>query len=99
MGGRLRSCSELFAGGNGIMHRIGCRPEEHPRIGRRELIQVGALGLLGNGLADLLSLEAQAAPSPRTKRARSVVFIFKSGGPSQNETFDTKHGKPVVIRE
>jgi Protein of unknown function (DUF1501) len=80
------------------MHRIGCQPEDHPAIGRRELLQVGALGLIGTGLADLLRLEAQATPSPRTKRAKAVVFIFQSGGPSQHETFDPKPHAPDGIR-
>src|SRR5438552_5502153 len=80
------------------MHRIGCQPEDHPAIGRRELLQVGALGLMGTGLAELLRLEAQAMPSPRSKRARAVVFIFQSGGPSQHETFDPKPEAPEGIR-
>jgi hypothetical protein len=44
------------------MHRPGCRPDDHPAIGRRELLHVGALNLFGAGLADLLRLEAPAAP-------------------------------------
>ncbi|MBM3457145.1 MAG: DUF1501 domain-containing protein, partial [Armatimonadetes bacterium] len=42
----------------------GCRPSDHPRLARRGLLQAGALGLLGAGLADLLRLEAEAAPRP-----------------------------------
>lgn len=81
------------------MHRAGCDRSEHPRIGRRELLQVGALGLLGTGLADLLRLEAHAASLPQSrKRAKSVVFIFQSGGPSQHETFDPKPDAPEGVR-
>lgn len=81
------------------MHRAGCDRSEHPRIGRRELLQVGALGLLGTGLPDLLRLEAHAAPLPQSrKRAKSVVFIFQSGGPSQHETFDPKPDAPEGVR-
>src|SRR3712207_1274607 len=74
----------------------GCRPADHPPLGRRELLRVGGLGLLAVGLADLLRLEAQAAAPPRGK-ARSVVFIFQSGGPSQHETFDPKPDAPAEI--
>src|SRR5437879_616604 len=81
-----------------MMHRVGCRPEDHPCIGRRELLQMGALGLIGTGFADLLRLEAQATPAPRSKRAKAVVFIFQSGGPSQHETFDPKPHAPDGIR-
>jgi hypothetical protein len=79
--------------------RAGCRPEDHPRIGRRDLLQVGTLSLFGMGLADLLRLEAQAAgPTAARSRVKSVVFIFQSGGPSQHETFDPKPEAPAGIR-
>ena len=81
-------------------HRAGCRPEDHPPIARRELLQVGGLSLLGLGLGDLLRLEAQAATSENVRpgKAKSVVFIFQSGGPSQHETFDPKPNAPSAIR-
>lgn len=80
--------------------RNGCRNEDHPQIGRRDLLQVGGMSLFGMGLADLLRLEAQAAETGgvRTGKAKSVVFIFQSGGPSQHETFDPKPEAPDTIR-
>lgn len=80
------------------MVQPGCRPADHPRLGRRELLRVGGLSLLGTGLADLLRLEAQGANSKSRGSARSVVFIFQSGGPSQHETFDPKPLAPAEIR-
>src|SRR5262245_45285449 len=80
------------------MHRQGCEFTDHPRIGRRELLQVGGMSLLGAGLGDLLRLEAQAATSRSSRKAKSVVFIFQSGGPSQHETFDPKPDAPEGIR-
>src|SRR5258708_38108012 len=80
-------------------HRSGCCRNDHPRIGRRDLLQVGTLGLFGTGLADLLRFEAQGAGSPAAAaRAKSVVFIFQSGGPSQHETFDPKPEAPEGVR-
>lgn len=78
----------------------GCRPGDHPRVARRGLLQVGALGLLGANLADLLRLEAEAATRPRRQpgRARGVIFIFQAGGPSQFETWDPKPNAPSEIR-
>src|SRR5437870_6919833 len=80
--------------------RFGCRPEDHPPLDRRELLRVGGLSLFGAGLADLLRLEAQAAPAPQrpAARAKAVVFIFQSGGPSQHETWDPKPEAPAEIR-
>lgn len=78
----------------------GCVSSDHPRIGRRELLRVGGISLLGVGLSDLLCLEAHSAgASPRRPgKAKSVVFIFQSGGPSQHETFDPKPDAPAEIR-
>jgi hypothetical protein len=55
--------------------------------------------LIGAVLSDLLRLEARAVPATtRRKRAKSVVFIYQSGGPSQHETFDPKPDAPDGIR-
>ncbi|MGD9855021.1 MAG: DUF1501 domain-containing protein [Planctomycetaceae bacterium] len=80
------------------MHREGCRRDDHPHIGRRELLQVGGMSLVGMGLGDLLRLEAQAAGTQNVPTAKTVVFIFQSGGPSQHETVDPKPDAPDTIR-
>jgi len=56
------------------------------------------MGLLAAGLGDLLRLEAAAAGARPPARARSVLFIFQSGGPSQFETWDPKPEAPAEIR-
>src|SRR5262245_5659027 len=81
------------------MHRAGCCRSDHPAIGRRDLLQVGGMSLVGMGLADLLRLEAQATPVKNgSAKAKSVVFIFQAGGPSQHETVDPKPEAPEGIR-
>ena len=75
-----------------------CLPGDHHLPGRRALLRAGGMSLLGFGTADLLRLESAAAPSRLPARAKSVVFIFQSGGPSQHETFDPKPGAPAEIR-
>lgn len=82
------------------MRRLGCRRQDHPQIGRRELLQVGGMSLVGMGLSDLFRLEAQADPTTQSRigSAKSVVFIFQSGGPSQHETVDPKPEAPDKIR-
>jgi hypothetical protein len=79
------------------MRPPGCQPRDHHAIDRRELLRVGALTLFGTSLADFLRLEAHAE-SPRHGKARAVIFIFQSGGPSQHETFDPKPDAPEGIR-
>ncbi len=80
--------------------RPGCRPADHVRLPRRSFLQVGAIGMLGIGLGDLLRLEAESITSRNAggRRAKSVVFIFQSGGPSQHETFDPKPDAPEMVR-
>jgi uncharacterized protein (DUF1501 family) len=60
-------------------------------VSRRELLQVGGLGILGLTLAD--GLRAEAVRGRQTGKRRSetaCIFIFLEGGPSQLETFDPK---------
>src|SRR5258705_5926997 len=78
-------------------HLSRCYFGDHPRIDRRQLLQFGGMSLIGVGLADLLRLEADAT-EPHPRRAKSVVFIFQSGGPSQHETWDPKPLAPAEIR-
>src|SRR6185295_11315774 len=81
------------------MPHPACIPADHPAIGRRTLLQAGGIGLLGTGLGDLLRLEAQGAEGASVRpKAKSVVFIFQSGGPSQHETFDPKPEAPAEVR-
>ncbi len=53
-------------------------------------------GLLGTSLPRLWDAEAAAAVSGA--RAKSVMFVFLFGGPSQLETFDMKPDAPSTIR-
>ena len=67
-------------------------------LSRRELLQVGGLGVLGLTLADQLRSEAGAKPPPRPRSDPSCIFIFLEGGPSQLETFDPKPLAPGDVR-
>lgn len=52
--------------------------------------------MLGLNLPKLLAAEANAPF--RNARAKSVIFLFLFGGPSQHETFDMKPEAPDTIR-
>lgn len=65
-------------------------------VSRRELLQAGGAGLFGLTLPKLLRAE-DAAP-PRPARAKSVIFLFLFGGPSQLETFDMKPAAASRVR-
>lgn len=68
------------------------------RLGRRDFLRIGSLGLGGLTLTDLLAGRAAASSSGRTVTDKSVVFLFLHGGPSQTETFDPKMGAPAEVR-
>lgn len=62
---------------------------------RRDFLRVGALGLGGLTLADLLRLRARAG----TDRApRSVIMICLAGGPSHIDMYDLKPNAPTECR-
>lgn len=73
---------------------------QHPRIPRRVALQAGSIGLLGLGMNHRRALEAMAAESgvAAAPRAKSAIYIFLSGGPSQHDTFDPKPDAPAGIR-
>ncbi len=68
---------------------------------RRELLQVGSLGLLGLGLSDSSATTVKAGESrpsaslPGFGRAKSCILLFMYGSPSQLETFDPKPDAPA----
>ena len=64
-------------------------------VSRREVLQTGA-GLLGVSLSSVLAAESVAPPVAQT--AKSVLFLYIYGGPSQHETFDMKPEAPELIR-
>jgi hypothetical protein len=78
------------------------RHPSHP-LSRREVIQAGAVGLLGLGMNHLGALRALAAPGAaggmlRESRAKSVIYVFLSGGLAQHESFDMKPDAPMEVR-
>jgi hypothetical protein len=83
--------------GKGHRHNIG--------IDRRELVQAGFTGLLGLGMADVLSLtsarpaEAQAAGSGNGgPKAKSVILVFMTGAPAHQDIWDLDMNRPVEYR-
>lgn len=63
---------------------------------RRSFLRVGTLALGGLTLADLFRMRAVAEPNPA--RAKSVVMIHLSGGPSHLDMYDMKPQAPVEYR-
>src|ERR1043166_3935076 len=78
------------------MHSHQYSPDDHLHFNRREWLRTSGLGLAG---ASLLQPETAAAPVVRQRaRAKAVIFIFQSRGPSQHEPFDPNPDALDVIR-
>jgi hypothetical protein len=83
-------------------------PAMHPdttTIDRRALLTQFGMGFGGLAAAQLIARQTMAAPQRDglhfPAKARRVIYLFQSGGPSQLETFDYKpllnqqHGEPL----
>ena len=65
------------------------------RVNRRDFLRVGALGLGGLTLADVLRLRACAGTR---SSARSVIMVCLAGGPSHIDMYDLKPDAPADVR-
>ena len=80
------------------MKRLLPSPPQHPRT-RRQIIQAGAISLLGLSLADPLRWRAAAAAAGLPlAHPKAVLYLFLSGGPSQHDTFDMKPEGPAEYK-
>src|SRR5438477_1509438 len=64
-------------------------------ISRRNFLKVGALGLGGLTLPQLLEAEAQSGVR---RSHKAVIMIFLPGGPSHQDIFDLKMDAPSEVR-
>jgi Protein of unknown function (DUF1501) len=95
---------------------MSCRHCAGPSLSRREMLLRASNGFGAVALAALLAEQSRATPgadatgSPRAPRlghypaqAKSVIFLYMDGGPSQVDTFDPKprltaeHGQPIKM--
>jgi hypothetical protein len=72
----------------------GCSPV----VTRRQMLQVGGLGLMGLSLPRLLAAESAASATGLQSRADACVMIFLNGGPSHLDMWDMKPDAPDGIR-
>lgn len=66
-------------------------------VSRRDFLRIGALGMTGLTLADLLRLRASGA-IPAEASHKSVIMIYLPGGPSHIDRYDLKPDAPVEYR-
>ncbi len=71
-------------------------------LSRRGFLQIGALGVGGLTLADLLRLEAEGASADSngksTRRHKAIIMIYMCGGPPHQDMYDIKIDAPAEVR-
>ena len=60
------------------------------RVGRRDFLRVGALGMGGLALTDVLRLRAQAGGDSTAPAPRAIIMVCLAGGPSHIDMYDLK---------
>jgi hypothetical protein len=84
-----------------MLRLAGSRKTLCDGFSRRDLLQIGGLGMFGLGLNDALHLQALAhetAPRPAFGKAKACILLFLFGSPPQHETFDPKPDAPAEIQ-
>jgi hypothetical protein len=76
-------------------------PQHRLGVTRREVLQIGYSGLLGIGLSGAMAPKAAKAAADaalKSGRAKSMIFVYLTGGLSHHDTFDMKPDAPAEIR-
>src|SRR6266699_2971350 len=76
---------------------IGSRARYCDGVSRRNFLQIGALGLGGLTLADLLRAD-EAPARDRSFAKKSIINVYLGGGPSHLDTFVLKPEAPKEFR-
>src|SRR3954451_11910525 len=76
---------------------FGSRSRFCDGVSRRNFLRIGALGLGGLTLPQLLRAEAQSG-AKRPQSHKAVIMIFLPGGPAHQDIFDMKPDAPLEIR-
>jgi len=76
-----------------------CHGFRQTSIARRTLLRAGGMSLLGMSMPKYLrAAEATQAAAKIAPRAKSVIFLFQWGGPSQIDILDMKPDAPKEFR-
>lgn len=81
-----------------MLNLLGGRHRTCEEVSRRSFLKIGALGVGGFSLADLLRLRAADRALGRETADTAVILLWLDGGPSQFETYDPKPEAPAEYR-
>ncbi|MEQ8787503.1 MAG: DUF1501 domain-containing protein [Pirellulaceae bacterium] len=81
-----------------MLEITGNKIENCEGLSRRTLLKVGALGLGGLTLPQLLAWRSAARAAGKSMPETSVIFVEMAGGPTHMETYDPKPDSPIEYR-
>ena len=87
--------SDTFRRSSFMLTLLGSRGRHCDGVSRRSFLRVGALGVGGLTLANLMRAEAAGGGG---KSHKSVIMIYLSGGMAHQDTFDPKPNAPAEVR-
>jgi len=67
-------------------------------VSRRNFLRIGALGMGGLALPEVLRAEAASGVRSTSRQHKAVIMIFLPGGASHQDMFDLKMDAPAEIR-
>lgn len=67
-------------------------------MSRRSMLRVGAVSAMGLTMAEAMARKAHGQEAPAGTKAKSVIQLWMSGGPSHLDTFDPKPEAPEDYR-
>src|SRR5271169_5995023 len=74
---------------------LGSKARYCDGLSRRSFLQIGALGLGGLTLPQLLRCEAAAG---KARSHKSVIMVYLSGGLAHQDSFDLKPNAPAEVK-
>jgi len=81
-----------------MLELLGRRYRTCDGVTRRDLMRIGALGIGGATLPNLLRQQADAAEAGRPVKKKSVILVWLAGGPSHIDMYDLKPNAPAEFR-
>lgn len=81
-----------------MLDLLGRRYHTCDGLSRRQFLRVGALGLTGLTLADVLRLRAKASARGSSTKDTAVIQVYLGGGLSHLDSYDLKPEAPREVR-
>ncbi|MCA9172001.1 MAG: DUF1501 domain-containing protein, partial [Planctomycetales bacterium] len=77
---------------------LGASRPNCDNLNRRSFLQIGAAGMAGIGLPEILRAKTRSAEQGTAAKDTSVILLWLDGGPSHMDLYDLKPAAPAEYR-